>query len=206
MAENMKINNVSPTKNCNVCRCLILGSEGIERCQRCIEVHGMTGIPIILTSKSNASIAPALKQLESIEWQRKRELLENPITRKSYDDFLTKSIHNIYGYDKSSIDRMTFEAREELAKIIYEAIQKSKFYVGKMILIMITIQILVSSAVFMLGLTNITGFIIENVAGSVISFFLLFGLYYGELKKGGKLDVACLFVPPNFEQEYEKFH
>lgn len=200
----MKINNVSLTKNCNVCRCLMLGSEGIERCQRCIEVHGMTGIPIILTQKGAEPIQ-ALKQLESIEFQRKRELLINPETRKTYDIYLTRCIHNIYGYDKSSIDKMTFEAREELAKIIYEAIQKSRISVGLTIVIGFIIQFMISAVAFKLGLTNFPGVFIEIIVSSTLFFFLYFGLYINNIRKRDKLDVACMYAI-GFEKEYEKFH
>ena len=124
----MEVNKISAAKKCNVCHALLFdSSEGIERCSQCVSVHGQSGVPIILTQAQNAqnsAISSVVKKMESIEYQRKRELLNDPEYRIGYETQLEELIAKIYNVDKVSVAMMDFEDREVMSKEIFEAIKR----------------------------------------------------------------------------------
>lgn len=213
MAENMKINNVSPTKNCNICRCLLFGSNGVERCQKCIEVHGMTGIPIILTSDNDKTpelgVPEAVKKLEAIAKKRKMGRLQDTNLRKDYEDALNKSISYVWGYDMEYIKEMTFEDREELAKILYANCHKRKD------------QFMFISSVSLGGLSGLISSLFKLniyefafvmlILSLVIVIVKFFRMSYlrgrsSKMTEEERMIMCGVLVDFNFKSQYEKFH
>lgn len=124
MAENIKINNVSPTKNCNICRCLMLGAHDFERCQNCLDAYGKFGVPDsnaenkIKTKQKDLDMITIEKRVQMLETERKSSLL---ITDAYfYKDQLDKVVSNFLGIDIADVKNMSFVDKEFIAKLCYD--------------------------------------------------------------------------------------